>query len=256
MVRWTNSPIFGCYMGVRATVDVEQAAEREVVLSDGFVQHEPHDRMGADEIARIEARALAGVRSALDDLEPHVGPLRVVLVRHVVHPIDYSWGGIHAAASRAVLESVEQLPVPVGFARHWHAATAEPGGCVRARVTNPADAASAVGGVRVTIEVERESARLVETGQRFIEVCEADRESVTEAQIAELAESAVRAVHRTLDELESTTGPLRVNLIQHRFRRVDSKVSSIAAALDCGLRRAVQELDSARPEMLSGPYIS
>ncbi|MBV1854450.1 hypothetical protein [Catellatospora tritici] len=33
-------------------------------------------------------------------------------------------------------------------------------------------------------------------------------------------------------------------------------VSSIAAALDCGLRRAIQELDSARPATLSGPYLS
>lgn len=135
MVRWTNTPIFGCYMGVRVTVEVEQAAVREVVLSDGFVQDEPDFPMSADEIAQLEARALEGVRSALDDLEPHVGPLRVVLVRHVVHPIDSSWGGIHAAASRAVRESVEQLAVSVGFARHWLAATAEPGGRVRARVT-------------------------------------------------------------------------------------------------------------------------
>jgi hypothetical protein len=252
MVRWTNTPIFGCYMGVRATVDVEQAAVREVVLSDGFVQHEPDDCMGADEIAEIEARALAGVRSALDDLEPHVGPLRVVLVRHVVHPVDSSWGGIHSAASRAVRESVEQLPVPVGFARHWLAATAEPGGCLRARVTNPADA---VGGVRVTIEVERVPTRDVKISDRFVVVSDADGESVTEAQVAELEQGAVRAVHEMLDELEPSTGPLRVNLVRHRFRPVDSTVSLIAAALDCGLRRAVQELDSAHPETLSGPYI-
>lgn len=107
MVRWTNTPIPGCYMGVRATVDVEQAAAREVVVSDGFVKHEPDDPMDADEIAQIEARALAGAQSALDDLEPHVGPLRVVLVKHLVHPVDSSWGGIYAAASRAVREAVE-----------------------------------------------------------------------------------------------------------------------------------------------------
>ncbi|WP_117215256.1 hypothetical protein [Allorhizocola rhizosphaerae] len=255
MVRWTNTPIVGCYMGVRATVDVEQAAVREVVLSDGFVQHEPDDGMGADEIAKIEERALAGVRSALDDLEPHVGPLRVVLVRHVVHPVDSSCGGIYSAASRAVRESVEQLPVPVGFVRHWLAATAEPGGCVRARVTNPADAGSAVGGVRVTIEVERGPARKVEISRRFVVVSDSDRESVTEARVAELEQGAVRAVNEMLDELEPRTGPLRVNLVRHRFRPADSTVSSIAAALDRGLRRAVQELDSARPETLSGPYI-
>ncbi|WP_212842882.1 hypothetical protein [Catellatospora sp. IY07-71] len=255
MVRWTNTPIFGCYMGVRATVEVEQAAVREVVLSDGFVQHEPDYPMGADEIAEIEARALAGVRSALDDLEPHVGPLGVVLVRHVVHPIDSSWGGIHSAASRAVRESVEQLPVPVGFARHWLAATAEPGGRVRARVTNPADVGSDVGGARVTVEVERVPAREVAVGRGFVVVSDADREAVTEARVAELEQGAVRAVHTILDEMESTTGPLRVNLVRHRFRPVDSTGSAIAAALARGLRRAVQELDSAQADTLSGPYI-
>jgi hypothetical protein len=254
MVRWTNTPIIGCSMGVLATVDVEQAAVSEVVLSAGFVQYEPSDRMDADEIAEIEARALAGVRSALDHLEPHVGPLRVVLVRHVVHPVDGS-SGIYTAASRAVRESVEQLPVSVGFSRHWLAATAEPGGRVRARVTNPAEAGSAVGGVRVTIEVERLQAREVEISRRFVVVSDADRDSVTETRVAELEQGAVRAVHEMLDELEPRTGPLRVNLVRHRFRPEDSTVSSIAAALDHSLHRAVEELDSAYPETLSGPYL-
>lgn len=239
MVQATNRMIPGCYAGVRVTVEVERAAERGVTVADGFVQApERHQDWLTDEwVGELTEAAVKGVHQALDRHEEQTGPLRVVLVKHMIHPTDTHWGSVVEAAARAVRVGIELLGSP----------EAESGGGVASvRHRNSAMSGSCFAGARVTVDLARSGERSLTIADDFVQAADDVRDYLDDRDwVAELVEGARRGAQQALDEYDYRVGPLRAVLVKHVIHPVDSGYLAVKAAAHRAVREGIDLLGPA-----------
>ncbi len=251
MVRHSNSPMTGfCWAGVRVTVDLERAAERCLTIADDFIELDERDRSGpGDEqwLADIVEGARRGAVQALDEYDYQVGPLRLVLVRHRIHPVDSGYMAVRAGTHRAVREAIAKLgPAMV---RDW--VTFAPGG-PRVRLTSPEDTVEPDRSALVTVEAECAAERAVLVADGFVTVSRADRDRVSPAAAAELASYAVQAAHSALNTYEDRVGLVRLTLAHHPWREDSSHEYGLRDAVWKAVRMAVEQLEFALAETRAG----
>lgn len=240
MVQATNRMIPGCYAGARVTVEVERAAERGVTVADGFVQAPERlsDWLTPEWADELTEAAVRGVHRTLDRHEEQTGPLRVVLVKHMIHP-DSHQGSVLEAAARAVRVGIELLESP----------EVESGPeVVTVRHRNTAMRGSCFAGALVTVDLTRADERSLTIADDFVQVADDWRDHLDDREwVAELVEGARRGAQQALDEYDYRVGPLRAVLVKHRIHPVDSGYLAVKAAA----HRAVREgIDLLGPRMV------
>ncbi|MEU8002808.1 hypothetical protein AB0B66_16765 [Catellatospora sp. NPDC049111] len=238
-VRHCNSAMRGsCFAGARVTVELTRAGERSLTIADDFIQVADDLRDYLDDrewVAELVEGARRGARNALDEYDYRVGPLRAVLVKHAIHPVDSGYLAVKAAAHRAVREAIDLLgPAMV---RDW--VTFTPTGPV-VRLTSPPDTVLPEGSGVVTIEAERAAERVVLVADGF--VVAGDAEQVDPAEVERLA---LAAAHESLDLYENRVGPLRLTLLRHPYGIQWSDQYGLETALRKAVRMAVEQLEFA-----------
>ncbi|GAA1395897.1 hypothetical protein GCM10009662_08860 [Catellatospora coxensis] len=239
MVQATNRMIPGCYAGVRVTVEVERAAERGVTVADGFVQAPERfqDWLTPEWVDELTGAAIEGVHRTLDRQAEQTGPLRVVLVKHMIHPTDTHQGSVLEAAARAVKVGIDLLGE--------QAAEGEPAP-VSVRHRNTAMRGSCFAGARVTVDLTRAAERSLTIADDFIQVADDMRDYLDDREwLAELVEGARRGALNALDEYGYRVGPLRAVLVEHKIHPVDSGYLAVKAAAHRAVKEAIDLLGPA-----------
>jgi hypothetical protein len=246
MVRVTSRQTLNCHMGVRVTLDAERATTRSVTVSDGFIDTsadpwlaKADERTLREEAASLTHAALRGATNALDEYEYRTGPLRIVLVKHLVHH-DTSELSLREATGRAVREATRELGIRL--VPQW--VTFTPAG-PRIRLSNLDLRRSSRGEADVTVELEPAAERSVTVVDGFIVAPEHARATVTAEKLAAEEQSAITMAHNALDRIEPYFGPLSVRLIRCSYDNPKGGPPDLDAGVFMALHLAAEQLELA-----------